>query len=587
MLPRRAAAAKAARKIAEPTMKAAEAKAARKIAESTVKATETKAAKPSLRRAKSFVDEVPPVGKRGRKRSSLEGAEDEKVAKAPKTASTLKRVKKEKPRLPGPSTVVGEVFVCGSGDCGQLGLGQDVLEKEKLAKIAFFDDKDIVAVYAGGLHNIALDKNGKLYSWGCNDQKALGREGEETEPGEVVGLDGIRIVQVACGDSASAALSDQGEVYCWGTFRSANGIFGFYPGIHIQPVPFKMPTLENIVHISAGTNHLVAVGSDSKLYTWGVGEQGQLGHRVLPRHDKVASLVPRGINFRPTSQKDAEGRALRMSSRFVKAYCGGYCTFLVHETGAVFAYGLNNYSQLGLPDFADEAEVLNPHRVEGLPMDEGIAEIAGGEHHTLVLTGKGRIFSCGRNDSGQCGIGSTEERVIMFTEITGEDGSLYSTGTFKGIRANGAWSLAWGWTKQEAAHAVQTSENGHIDGSRSQAMDIDGSQSSTPSLARPKLARQPTYTPLPVFHPDFLTPHSHSGLDNGLSNGASASQGLSAVTRTSNNLYTWGYGDMGQLINGDPQDEESPFEVELKGRRVLWAGAGGQHFVGVLSRKNE
>jgi regulator of chromosome condensation len=59
-------------------------------------------------------------------------------------------------------TEIGHVFVVGSGDCGQLGLGPDVLEKERLAIISYFSDKNIVAVFAGGMHNIALDANGKV-----------------------------------------------------------------------------------------------------------------------------------------------------------------------------------------------------------------------------------------------------------------------------------------------------------------------------------------------------------------------------------------------------------------------------------------
>jgi regulator of chromosome condensation len=57
---------------------------------------------------------------------------------------------------------VGDVFVVGSGDCGQLGLGQDVLEKERPALLQYFKDKDIVAIKAGGLHNMALSRSGKV-----------------------------------------------------------------------------------------------------------------------------------------------------------------------------------------------------------------------------------------------------------------------------------------------------------------------------------------------------------------------------------------------------------------------------------------
>jgi alpha-tubulin suppressor-like RCC1 family protein len=39
------------------------------------------------------------------------------------------------------------------------------------------------------------------------------------EPGPVEGLDGVKIVKLACGDSISLALSDDGKVYSWGSFR--------------------------------------------------------------------------------------------------------------------------------------------------------------------------------------------------------------------------------------------------------------------------------------------------------------------------------------------------------------------------------
>ena len=59
-------------------------------------------------------------------------------------------------------TEPGLVFVVGSGDCAQLGLGPDIFEKERPGKIAFFDELEIVWVVAGGLHTLALSKSGKV-----------------------------------------------------------------------------------------------------------------------------------------------------------------------------------------------------------------------------------------------------------------------------------------------------------------------------------------------------------------------------------------------------------------------------------------
>ncbi len=46
----------------------------------------------------------------------------------------------------------------------------------------------------------------------------LEEDGEYT-PGHVTGLNGIIVVQISAGDSHTAALAQNGDVYCWGVFR--------------------------------------------------------------------------------------------------------------------------------------------------------------------------------------------------------------------------------------------------------------------------------------------------------------------------------------------------------------------------------
>lgn len=133
------------------------------------------------------------------------------------------------------------------------------------------------------------------------------------------------------------------RVHAWGTFRGTTGIFGFLPGVETQATPYLIPDLKNIVQISAGTNHITAVARDGKIYTWGIGEQGQLGRKVMTRNVMGASLIPRTINFRPKKR----------AGKFTHAFCGGYHSFLVHDSNAIFSFGLNNYGQLGLGDVLD------------------------------------------------------------------------------------------------------------------------------------------------------------------------------------------------------------------------------------------
>lgn len=54
----------------------------------------------------------------------------------------------------------GDVFVMGSGDFGQLGLGPDVMEKSRPAQVPL--NYEIIDVCAGGMHTVCLTKEGKV-----------------------------------------------------------------------------------------------------------------------------------------------------------------------------------------------------------------------------------------------------------------------------------------------------------------------------------------------------------------------------------------------------------------------------------------
>lgn len=113
----------------------------------------------------------------------------------------------------------GKILVVGQGDVGQLGLGQDIMERTRPSLLPGYDD--IIAIAVGGMHNVCLRHTGEIITFGCNDEGALGRdtseEGSEAEPG-IVELPG-KVIQVTAGDSHSAALLEDGRVFAWGSFR--------------------------------------------------------------------------------------------------------------------------------------------------------------------------------------------------------------------------------------------------------------------------------------------------------------------------------------------------------------------------------
>jgi alpha-tubulin suppressor-like RCC1 family protein len=96
-----------------------------------------------------------------------------------------------------------------------------------------------LTVAAGGMHTLCVATGNKLYSWGVNDEAALGRNagGEPWSngnpqasdvPGAVqMPAEAGTVVSVSAGDSHSAALTADGNVYAWGTFRDEAGVMGF------------------------------------------------------------------------------------------------------------------------------------------------------------------------------------------------------------------------------------------------------------------------------------------------------------------------------------------------------------------------
>jgi len=128
------------------------------------------------------------------------------------------------------------VLVYGSGECEQLGknlplraLGvefgeDDVREIKRPKKLAIFDmaaDLGRVPVFkllCGGMHTVVLASSGAVYTWGCNDEGALGRPGMEDKP-LLVKLP-ERMTDISAGDSHSIFFStESNKAYFCGLYR--------------------------------------------------------------------------------------------------------------------------------------------------------------------------------------------------------------------------------------------------------------------------------------------------------------------------------------------------------------------------------
>jgi regulator of chromosome condensation len=153
---------------------------------------------------------------------------------------------------------------------------------------------------------------------------------------------------------------------------------------------------ERVSSLATGTNHLVVLTTTGNIYTWGAGEQSQLGRKVLERR-KIHGTVPEKVTLGTRSRKA------------VHVGAGTYHSFAVSESGDVWAWGLNSMGQLGTGfETEDDTIVQMPTPIPALSKEalggDAVVQIAGGEHHSLFLTSSGKVYACGRSNAGQLGL---------------------------------------------------------------------------------------------------------------------------------------------------------------------------------------
>lgn len=307
--------------------------------------------------------------------------------------------------LPKRASTVGNVLVCGQGDVGQLGLGEDVMEKTRPALLS--EIKDIVDVCAGGMHSLCLTKQGEVYSFGCNDEGALGRdtseEGSEFTPKKVKLPK--KVLKVSAGDSHSACLLEDGRVFAWGSFRDSHGNMGLtLEGNKREPVEVLRNT--TCVDIASGADHLVILTQQGKIYTVGCAEQGQLG--------RVGLRFASGESRRGKTQLLSPELVLIKTGRLVAdaIWASTYCTFLREKnTDHIYGFGLNNYNQLGLKKTSE------PSFGAKLTNFDNVKTVTGGSHHSLILKNDDKVYSIGRKEYGRLGLGKVPEDVETLTLI--------------------------------------------------------------------------------------------------------------------------------------------------------------------------
>jgi alpha-tubulin suppressor-like RCC1 family protein len=205
----------------------------------------------------------------------------------------------------------GKCHYLGTTEKGTNGTGRKrgyIKTAEQVEALSNFEISDIAC---GNSFCLAQDVKGRLFSWGLNNYGQLGESENHAEyvPNQVQYMKNHNIVKIACGEYFAMALSDKGAVYSWGIGN--NGQLGHANKSDVK-VPKQINISDKIIDISCGDMHSMLLTDKGELYVFGNGRDGQVG-----RGDEVESSA----SFRtvPMKVEFFEKHGLRVS----KIHAGG------------------------------------------------------------------------------------------------------------------------------------------------------------------------------------------------------------------------------------------------------------------------
>lgn len=219
----------------------------------------------------------------------------------------------------------------------------------------------IVSCGGSVLASVALDTNtGKMYSWG--ESALLGFESAEAVAAPTLVPCTERIVQVAAGDAHFLAVDAKGGVWAWGNGDLApQGKKPAAGPVVPTVVPFEKVA---IAAVRCGSNFSLAITRGGKLFSWGIGESGALGHG--------------SVDNQPTPKCIMSGIPAR--SRVIDADAGSRHAVAITEKG-VYTWGSGDQGALG---HGDTEQLLVPTLIQRSRCIAAVRVIAGGTH-TIVL----------------------------------------------------------------------------------------------------------------------------------------------------------------------------------------------------------
>ncbi|XP_072351455.1 probable E3 ubiquitin-protein ligase HERC4 [Scyliorhinus torazame] len=309
------------------------------------------------------------------------------------------------------------VFVLGNGKVYIRVRGRK--QKTEPGLFPHFKQQIIHFAASGTSHILFLSQAGTVYQSEVKskDTAAATKEFSIMKPQVLKSLSEKNIIQVACGNNHSLALSKDGQLFAWG--QNTYGQLGIDTKGASQPIPRCVTSLTGmpVAQITAGGGHSFALSLSGAVFGWGRNDRGQLGLKDTEDRHKP-NLVK-----------------LLKCKKTIHISCGEEHTAVLTKDGLVFTFGAGSYGQLGHNSTKDE---IKP-RLVGYLFGKRVSQIACGSYHTLVfVASSGEIYSFGRGENGQLGNQETSDQLVPLpvniTDISDKNGTENGLTTKPAVR---------------------------------------------------------------------------------------------------------------------------------------------------------
>jgi alpha-tubulin suppressor-like RCC1 family protein len=199
--------------------------------------------------------------------------------------------------------------------------------------------------------------------------------------------------QISAGGNHTCALTDSGEVWCWG--MNDDGQLGDGTNTNRSTPVAVVGLSSGVARLAAGINYTCAIIAAGGMKCWGANYYGQLGDGTTDKRNTPVTVL------------DLSGVVTALAA----SVSGGHTCALL-TGGGLKCWGYNYWGQLG--DGTTQTR-LTPVSVTGL--GSGVSAVSAGEGYTCALLTGGWMKCWGANASGQLGDGSLQDHWVPMNVI--------------------------------------------------------------------------------------------------------------------------------------------------------------------------